>query len=53
VLEFLAPDLKEVLSTVTLHHLGVFSFAPEKIEASSDNIRRVKVEMYCEAMQFT
>ena len=53
VLEFLAPDLKEVLFTVTLHHLGVFNFAPEKVEAGSDNIRRVKVEMYCEAMQFT
>ena len=53
VLEFLAPDLKEVLFTVTLHHLGVFNFAPEKMEAGSDNIRRVKVEMYCEAMQFT
>ena len=53
VLELLDPTLKEVLLTVTLHHLGIFNFAPEKMEAGSENIRRVKVEMYCEAIQLT
>lgn len=52
VLEILGPNLKDVLFTVALHHLGVFKFGAEKVEAGSENIRRVKVEMYCEAMQF-
>ncbi|HEY3197901.1 MAG TPA: phage tail protein [Nitrospirales bacterium] len=53
VLELLDPTLKEVLLSVTLHHLGIFNFAPEKMEASSEKIRLVKAEMYCEAIQLT
>ena len=52
VLELLGPNLKDVLFTITLHHLGIFNFAPEKLEPS-ENIRRVKVHMYCEAIQFS
>jgi hypothetical protein len=53
VLELLDPTLKEVLLSVTLHHLGIFNFAPESLDASSEKIRRVRVDMYCEAIQLT
>jgi hypothetical protein len=52
VLELLTPDLREVLFTITFNHLGIFKVSPEKIEAGSENIRRVKAEMYCEEIQF-
>ena len=51
-LEFLTPNLQEVLFTITFSNLGVFKCTPEKVEAHSENIRRVKVEMYCEQMAF-
>ena len=43
-LELLAPDLKEVLFTLTFKNLGIFKVAPEKAEAGSESIRRVKAE---------
>ena len=46
-LELLDPTMKASLLTVTFQHLGIFGFAPKKA-ASTDAIRRVKVEMYCE-----
>jgi hypothetical protein len=51
-LEYLAADLKTVLYTVTLKSCGVFKMSPDKVEAGSENIRRVKVEMYCEDIAF-
>jgi hypothetical protein len=51
-LEYLTPDLKTVLFTVTFQHLGIFKLSPDKVEAGSENIRRVKAEMYCEEMTF-
>jgi hypothetical protein len=51
-LEFLAPDLKEVLFTLELKNLGIFRLTPEKVEAGSENIRRVKAEMYCQEVAF-
>ena len=51
-LEYLTPDLGTVLFTLTFKNLGIFKCAPEKLEAGSENIRRVKAEMYCEAMEF-
>jgi len=51
-LEYLTPNLQEVLFTLTFKHLGVFKLTPEKVEAGSENIRRVKAEMYCEDIQF-
>jgi hypothetical protein len=47
-LELLDPGMKSVLLTVTFHHLGIFAFAPENATSSTDAIKRVKVEMYCE-----
>lgn len=52
VLELVSPDLKTVLFTLNFFNLGIFSFAPVKAEAGAEAIRRVKVEMYCERMDF-
>lgn len=51
-LEYLTPDLRETLFTLTFHNLGLFKLTPEKVEAGSENIRRVKAEMYCEDIKF-
>jgi phage tail-like protein len=51
-LEFLTPDLKEALFTITLKHMGIFKLAPEKVEAGTEAIRRVKAELYVEDMAF-
>jgi len=51
-LEFLTPDLKTVLFTLTFSGLGIFKLTPEKVEAGSENMRRVKAEMYCEQVAF-
>jgi hypothetical protein len=50
-LQFLASDLKPIF-TLTFSNLGIFSMTPEKSEAASENIKRVKVEMYCEQIKF-
>jgi hypothetical protein len=47
-LVLLDPTLKSALLTITFEHLGIFGFTPEKSEANADQLRRVKVEMYCE-----
>lgn len=52
-LEFLSPDMKEVLFRLDFKHLGIFKLTPEKVEAGAESIRRVKAEMYCEAMSFS
>ncbi len=51
-LEYLTSDLTQVLFTVTFEHLGIFKISPDANESGSENIRRVKVEMYCENMKF-
>jgi hypothetical protein len=51
-LEYLAPNLSEVLFTLDFHNLGIFKLASETVEAG-DQIPRVRAEMYCEQMTFT
>jgi len=51
-LEYLTPNLQEVLFTLTFSNLGIFKCTPEKVEAHSENIRRTKAEMYCEDIKF-
>jgi phage tail-like protein len=51
-LEYLSADLKTVLFTLTVSGLGIFKLTPEKVESGSENIRRVKGEMYCEQITF-
>jgi phage tail-like protein len=51
-LEYLTPDLKTVLFTLTFSNLGIFKLTPDKVEAGNEQIRRVKAEMYCEDIKF-
>lgn len=48
---YLTPNLQDHLFTVTCHHIGIFKLQPEKVEAGSENIRRVRAEMYVESME--
>jgi phage tail-like protein len=50
-LEYLTPDF-QTLFTLNFRGLGIFKLNPEKVEAGSENIRRVKAEMYCEEINF-
>jgi phage tail-like protein len=50
-LEYLTPDF-QTLFTLNFMALGIFKLSPEKVEAGSENIRRVKAEMYCENITF-
>lgn len=47
-LEYLSADRKSVLFTLTFSNLGIFKLTPDKAESGSENVRRVKAEMYCE-----
>ena len=51
-LEFLTPNLSETLFTITFENLGIFKLTPEKVESGSENLRRIKAELYCEDMKF-
>lgn len=51
-LQYLSPDLREQFFTLTFKGIGIFRLVPEKVEAGSDNIRRLKAEMYVEDMAF-
>lgn len=50
-LQYLSSDLKP-LFTLDFLGLGIFKLTPEKVEAASENIARVKAEMYCEQIKF-
>lgn len=49
-IEFLGPDSDDPLFTVVLKNVGIFAFSPEKSEANSDEIKRVKIQLYVESM---
>lgn len=51
-LEYLGADLKP-LFILSFTGLGIFKYAPEKVEAGAAAIRRAKAEMYCDAITFT
>ncbi len=51
-LTYLTEDLGGKLFSLDFHGLGVFKLTPDKVEAGSENIRRVKCEMYCEEIKF-
>ncbi len=50
-LEFLDESGAPVVA-VNFKQSGIFKCAPDKMEAGSESIRRVKAEMYCEEMRF-
>jgi phage tail-like protein len=52
-LEFLSPNLKEVLFSLQFSGLGIFKLAPEKSEAGAEQIRRVKAELYVERISLS
>ena len=47
----LDPLLKE-LARVELGHVGIVKVAPERSDASSESISRIRAEMYVETMKF-
>ena len=51
-LEYLGSNVRDVLFTVDFFNLGIIKFTPDKLESSSEKIRNVKIEMYCEKMDF-
>lgn len=51
-LEYLAADGKTVLFTLTFKHLGIFKLTPDKAESGSEQLRRLKAEMFCEDIEF-
>jgi len=52
-LEYLTSDLLTVLFTLNFKHLGIFKISPDKAEAGAEPVRRVKIEMYCEEIDYT
>jgi hypothetical protein len=51
-IEFLDPNMKDVLGEITLHNVGFKSFKDEDSEGGSDKIKRFNVELYVEKMEF-
>jgi hypothetical protein len=52
-LQYLGPDLQEVLFTLKLQSIGIFKMAPERADAGSENLSRARAEMYCETAELT
>jgi phage tail-like protein len=51
-LEFLTPNLQEVLFTIGFQHLGIYKLTRLEVSAGSDSISRLQASMYCEQMTF-
>lgn len=51
-LDFLSSNLKDVIFSLTLSHLGIFRLAPDPFGPAGDSIRHVRAELYCEQMEF-
>ncbi|MGH2764414.1 MAG: hypothetical protein ACRDKA_00635, partial [Actinomycetota bacterium] len=51
-LAFLAANQKDEFAAVKLFNLGIFRIAPDKFEATKDQIKRVTADLYCERMEF-
>jgi hypothetical protein len=52
VIEFLSPNLKNVLGSIDLQNVGFKKFSSDDAEANSEKIKRFNVEMYVEKMKF-
>jgi len=50
-LQYLAPN-GDVHFTLNFHNLGIFTVKPLRFESGSEDVRRVRAEMYCEAISF-
>jgi phage tail-like protein len=51
-IEFLAPDLTNVLGTIELSNVGIFGLSDDATSVNADSIRRIKVELYVEKVRF-
>ena len=51
-LDYLTPD-GQVLFTLGFRSLEIFKFAPERMQAHNENIRRVQAGMHCEDITFS
>ena len=50
-LEYLAPDLKELLVKLEFAGVGICGLRPEEAESGSENIRRDAGEFYCDSVK--
>jgi hypothetical protein len=50
MLEFLDPTMKDILLSIELSQVGIFSLKPEKLEADTDSLARYVAELYVEKM---
>ena len=50
-LSFLDSTLKETLAHIRFFNLGIFKLSDEKADASSNQIKRIRAELYCERME--
>jgi len=50
-IEFLTPDRKQVIFTINLHDMGIAYAGVESATANSDQIKRVKFELFCPRME--
>jgi hypothetical protein len=48
---FLSADLTKELGRINLLNCGIFRLAPDKLAVSTETIRRVTAELYCEGME--
>jgi len=51
-LEYMTADMKTVLFTLTFQGLGIFKLSPEKHDAGTESVKRVKAEFYCHQITF-
>ena len=52
-LTYLAANLTDQLARLDFSNLGIFKISTDKAESNSDTIKRIKVELYCERIEFT
>jgi hypothetical protein len=50
-LDFRTSDQQSVLFSLNFMGLGIFRLTPDKVQADSESVRRVKAEMYCEQIK--
>jgi hypothetical protein len=51
-LQFLAPNLRDVLFALTLRNLGIFKLAREWVDSNNNGVQQLRAEMYCEQTIF-
>jgi phage tail-like protein len=51
-LEFLTTDLQTTMFTLNFQHLGVYKMEPTGGDVGTDDLRKVKMTMYCEHIDF-